>query len=73
MYLRMNVGYYKGEIRGPFHMDAAKALIARGDATPTESLGDGQYRVIEAEPETPAAASMASPAEDGKHTKKARR
>jgi hypothetical protein len=50
MYLRMNVGLYQGEIRGPFRLDAAKALIERGDASPTESIGDGKFRVIEQPP-----------------------
>jgi hypothetical protein len=50
MYIRMNVGFYKGEIRGPFHLDNARALIARGAASPTESIGDGRFRVIESEP-----------------------
>jgi hypothetical protein len=66
MFIRMNVGCYKGEIRGPFHMETAKALIARGDASPTESIGDGKYRVMEIEPatasleETPAAVAEQS-------------
>lgn len=52
MYLRMNVGRYKGEIRGPFHHEAAKALLERGDASATESLGDGRFRAIEEVQET---------------------
>jgi hypothetical protein len=47
MYLRMNVGRYKGEIRGPFHHEAAKALIERKDATLAESIGDGRFRAVD--------------------------
>lgn len=50
MYIRMNVGAYQGEIRGPFNVETARALIARGDASPTESIGDGKFRVIETAP-----------------------
>ncbi|HEV7675377.1 MAG TPA: hypothetical protein VGQ12_12670 [Candidatus Angelobacter sp.] len=57
MMIRMNVGCYKGEIRGPFHSETAKMLIARGDASPTESIGDGQYRVVEIESATASVAA----------------
>jgi hypothetical protein len=65
IYIRMNVGAYKGEIRGPFRMDAAKHLLDRGDASPTESIGDGRFRVIESEPlqEAQKTSSVAEPGE----------
>jgi hypothetical protein len=50
-YIRMNVGLYQGDIRGPFPLEVAKALIARGSASPTECIGDGKYRVIESAPQ----------------------
>lgn len=62
MYLRMNVGLYKGEIRGPFHHEAAKALIQRGDATKAESIGDGNFRAVE-EVQEPAVETALEPAE----------
>jgi hypothetical protein len=36
MYLRMNVGVYQGEIRGPMQINIARHLIETGQATKAE-------------------------------------
>lgn len=72
MYLRMNVGRYKGEIRGPFPREAAKALIERKDATLAESIGDGKFRVVE-EVQEQESLDQTAVAADMKQAKKGRK
>lgn len=60
MYLRMKVGLYKGEIRGPFFLENAKMLIARGDAVQAVPVGDGRFEVIEQEEAIPVDAGQTS-------------
>jgi hypothetical protein len=48
MYLRMKVGAYQGEVRGPFTVDIARNLIATGQAVEVKN-NDGL--IAEPEPE----------------------
>ena len=57
MYLYMKVGPYEGQVRGPFHVDVARQLIATDQAVQAE-FRDGKFQApLLPEEETPAKAA----------------
>ncbi len=57
MYLRMDVGVYQGEVRGPFDIQIGRHLIASGQATKAEfDPESGGFKVPEVEIESAAVA-----------------
>ncbi|HLW51310.1 MAG TPA: hypothetical protein VKW06_00580 [Candidatus Angelobacter sp.] len=72
MYVRMNVGAYKGEIRGPFTVDIARNLIATGQAVEAKTV-DGKIAVpIDESQEVAAETAEVKSSEQVHHKNKAR-
>lgn len=74
MYLRMNVGVYQGEIRGPMQIEAARHLIATGQATKAEFDPEtGGFKVPEPEPvEVSASAENEAPSHESTQPRRRR-